>query len=58
MNTPESKRPQEVKINSGEKEPFLYHGSLTPNIKEFEPRVRHTPDDGTVSRVYATQSPA
>ncbi len=48
----------EVKLQAQEREPFLYHGSLTPDIKEFEPRVRHTPEDGIGPRVYATQSPA
>ncbi len=34
---------------------FLYHGTVTANIAEFEPRKRFTPGDGDVPpRIYAT----
>lgn len=50
--------PLETKPNRQEKAPFLYHGSLTSDIAEFEPRERHKPDENIGPRVYATQMPA
>ena len=37
---------------------FLYHGTVTGGIKEFEPRKRYTPGIGdSVPRIYATDKP-
>lgn len=37
---------------------FLYHGTVTANIKELEPRKRYTPGGGEVPpRIYATDRP-
>jgi len=40
---------------------FLYHGSLTPNIKEFTPRKRYAPrelGEGVPEAIYAGDEPA
>lgn len=37
---------------------FLYHGTVTGGIKEFEPRKRYTPGTSDApSRIYATDRP-
>lgn len=41
-----------------EKPPFLFHGSLTGDIEELEPRERHKPEESIGARVYATPFPA
>ena len=42
-----------------EKPPFLYHGSITPNIESLEPRKRYTPGGQNVpERIYAGDLPA
>lgn len=48
----------ERKPNKIEKPPFLYHGSVTSEIKELEPRHRHTPYEEAGYRIYASHSPA
>ena len=37
---------------------YLYHGSVTPNIKILEPRKRYTPQGINLSAIYATPLPA
>lgn len=46
-------------IEQKEKPEFLYHGSDTPDISEFEPRRRYTPGGGEniPERVYASDNP-
>lgn len=58
MKEPNLEKTKEVKSNNTEKPPFLFHGSLVADIKEFEPRIGHTPDEKKIPRVYATQSAA
>lgn len=47
------------KTASAEKTEFVYHGSITGDIEEFEPRKRYVPGGADVPpRVYATINPA
>ena len=51
----DARRSADAKI---EKPAFVYHGSITPNIQEFEPRERYKPQEGVGARIYATDLPA
>ncbi len=47
------------RIQNREKPALLFHGTITPNLQEFEPRKRYTPQGADVPpRIYATGNPA